>query len=784
MITRFIKGIFFQRKISIRLLILTLVFSAMITFVITVIQLYMDYRNGLSSIDEQLSLVESSYLASVSQSVWVYDKEQIYLQLDGMLSLSDIGYTSIDLDDGSHFERGEPNDHSFIARKYPIQYVQHDKHVDLGELTVIADLHGLYKKLMDKVIVILFSQGIKTFLTSFFILFIFQRLVTDHIQKMVDYTRSLVLDTSSEPLKLDKPIMISKKDGVDELDELANSINSMQSQIYKTFHDVSNELEKRIIAERSLIEYKKALDASAYVSKYDLDGKITYINDALLKITGYDEDELIGKPGELLRYQDTLEETQDMRWRVIQNKQVWHGNIENRKKDGSPFYVHQTIIPILNTQGDIVEYISSSNDITELVENRKALERLYKSDALTGLGNRMRLLSDIADARKPAMAIVDIDDFKEINDFYGDFIGDKVIMEFADRLKHNVQMSCLEVYRLHADQFALLCTEYTCQKSFEETIKVVIERSTRQNIMLQQYEILIGVTVGIASDKKDLNINTDLALKKAKKEKKNYVTYHKDFNIEKEYEKNLEWTKKLKKALDEGRITAFFQPIYNQHSQKIEKFEALVRMIDVDGSVISPLFFLEIAVRSKLYSKITMLMIDRAIDAAIRYDYQFSINFTIDDILNSEVTVHLIKRIKENAIGHKIVIELVESESIEDFEEIFVFIEEIKELGCQLAIDDFGTGYSNFEYLLRLNADYIKIDGSLIKNIGKDKHMRLVAENIVAFAKIANMRTIAEYVYDKGVADITKTIDVDYIQGYFISEPVTYDEISKFEEQK
>lgn len=781
MINRFIKGVFFQRKISVRLLILTLLFSAMITFVITVIQLYMDYRNGFKSIDDQLSLVESSYLASVSQSVWVYDSEQVYLQLDGMLSLPDIEYTSIDLKDGTHFERGEPSDHSFIARKYPIKYVQEEKYIDLGELTVIADLHGLYKQLTDKIIVILFSQGIKTFLTSFFILFIFQRLVTNHIQKIVSYTRSLDLDIPGEPLSLDKSVIISKED---ELDELADSINSMQSQICRTFQDVSDELEKRIIAERSLIEYKKALDASSYVSKCGLDGKITYMNEALLNITGYKREELIGRPSELLRYQDLSLETHKAMRKTIQDKQVWHGNMENRKKDGSSFYVHQTIIPILDTQGDIVEYITSSNDITELVENRKALERLYKTDPLTGLGNRMRLLGDIDDVESPAMAIVDIDDFKEINDFYGNVIGDQVIVEFADRLQRYAKDDLYDVYRLHADQFALFCKRYTTREHFQKRVKKIVENSTLEIVVLQQYEILLGVAVGIAFDKRDLYINTDMALKTAKKEKKNFVTYQKALNIEKEYEKNLEWTKRVKKALDDDRITAFFQPIYDLRGKRIEKFEALVRMIDVDGEVISPFFFLDIAVRSKLYTNITIIMIDKAIEAAIKYDYQFSINFTIDDIRNVEVTAYLIERVKANDVGHKIVIELVESEGITDFTEIHTFIEEIKTLGCQLAIDDFGTGYSNFEYLLRLDADYIKIDGSLIKNIDKDRHMRLVAENIVAFAKIANMKTIAEFVYDQKIADITVEIDVDYIQGYHISEPVTYDEISRFEEYK
>ena len=267
----------------------------------------------------------------------------------------------------------------------------------------------------------------------------------------------------------------------------------------------------------------------------------------------------------------------------------------------------------------------------------------------------------------------------------------------------------------------------------------------------------------------------------AKQSKKNYVTYSKSFNVEKEYENNLEWTKKIKKALEEDRIVAFFQPIYNQHTKKIEKFEALVRMIEIDGEIISPFFFLEISKKAKLYSKITMLMIDKTIEAAKTHDYEFSVNLTLDDILNKEIANYFMQSIITSNIGHKIVIEIVETQGIENFNEFYAFIEKVKRFGCKLAIDDFGTGYSNFEYLLRLDIDYIKIDGSLVKDIDKNEHMRLVAETIVSFAKTAKMQTIAEFVSHKEIVQIVEEIGVDFFQGYYIGKPVPYNEIIKFE---
>jgi len=399
---------------------------------------------------------------------------------------------------------------------------------------------------------------------------------------------------------------------------------------------------------------------------------------------------------------------------------------------------------------------------------------------LTKLGNRFKLLNDIQSSNKPALAIIDIDSFKEINDFYGHEIGDNVIVEFSKRLDDFISDQFTEVYRLQADQFAFLYRECSSKESFESRIQELIVELTNKPIFFEQHEILLGVSVGISFEKKELFINADIALKMAKQSKKNYVTYTKDFNIEQEYENNLIWSKKIKKALDEDRIVAFFQPIYNKRTKKIEKFEALVRMIEPDEEIISPFFFLEISKKAKLYPKITMLMIDKAIKAALSHDYAISLNITIEDILNQEVNNYLIQSIQESGVGKKIVIELVESEGIENFEEVYSFIKQVKLFGCKLAIDDFGTGYSNFEYLLKLDIDYIKIDGSLVKELDKNEHMRLIAKTIVAFAKTANMKTIAEFVSHKEIMEIVEEIGVDYIQGYYIGKPVPYDEISSF----
>ena len=173
MIRNFLFNYFVNKKVSYKLLISTLLFSALLTFLITIVQLYMDYKNGIKSIHTQLDLVESSYRTSLSQSIWVFDEAQINLQLEGIVSLPDILFASLRLEDNAYYEQGKSTKKYQDERKFKLVYELNGKEIYLGELQVIADLNKLYVQLEEKILVILLSQGLKTFFASLFILFYF-----------------------------------------------------------------------------------------------------------------------------------------------------------------------------------------------------------------------------------------------------------------------------------------------------------------------------------------------------------------------------------------------------------------------------------------------------------------------------------------------------------------------------------------------------------------------------------------------------------------------------------
>lgn len=167
----------------------------------------------------------------------------------------------------------------------------------------------------------------------------------------------------------------------------------------------------------------------------------------------------------------------------------------------------------------------------------------------------------------------------------------------------------------------------------------------------------------------------------------------------------------------------------------------------------------------------TKIMINKSCEYFSNKDLEFLINLMIEDILNEKTVNFLINKLIQTNTAKYVTLEIVESEGIEKFSEVERFIKRLKAIGCKIAIDDFGTGYSNFEYIIKLNVDYLKIDGSLIKNIHVNDNIKLTVETIANFAKVLNIKTVAEFVHCQEVQDIVKSLAIDYSQGFLFHEP-------------
>ena len=225
--------------------------------------------------------------------------------------------------------------------------------------------------------------------------------------------------------------------------------------------------------------------------------------------------------------------------------------------------------------------------------------------------------------------------------------------------------------------------------------------------------------------------------------------------------------------MENDGVEMYYQPIYNYDKEGIEKFECLMRIVD-EGKVYTPYRFLDIAKKTKLYPRLTYRVIEKSTAAFANNSFEFSINLTIDDLLNQGLIEFLLERAKLHGVLNRMVVEIVESEEMQNYEEILGVIKSLKSCGVKIAIDDFGSGYSNYEYLSSLQADYVKIDGSLIKSICKDEKVRSVVSSIIDFARKYDMKTIAEFVSDENLDKEARALGIDYAQGYFYGEPQAF----------
>jgi diguanylate cyclase (GGDEF)-like protein len=424
------------------------------------------------------------------------------------------------------------------------------------------------------------------------------------------------------------------------------------------------------------------------------------------------------------------------------------------------------------------------HDISHEIEHKHELFKLLYTDNLTKFPNRAKLIEELQTNNLvlDAICLLNINSFKEVNDFFGHKVGDSILIDVAKLIQEHIKNegNHLKLYKFPSDKYCITNTK-DCQESFIEVIKNIIESVYKKVFIYELYEIDIRITAGISfSNKNNKLITADIALQSAKKDHKDFIVFYDELDKFREYEKNMLWTKKLKSAFNNDRIQVYFQPIVNNKTLKVDKYECLVRLIDEDGKVVAPYFFLDISKKSNQYTKLTKIVLQKSFQEFENLPFEFSVNISYEDIENPDFLDFIKKLLKRYNVSNRVVFEILEDSSIKNYNLLISFIEEVKSLGCKVAIDDFGSGYSNFEHLLKMNIDYLKIDASLIKNIAIDENSYKITKTIIEFAKNLNLKTIAEYVENEKVFDIIKDLGADYSQGYFFSPPVSTPDIFRY----
>jgi len=391
-----------------------------------------------------------------------------------------------------------------------------------------------------------------------------------------------------------------------------------------------------------------------------------------------------------------------------------------------------------------------------------ALQKAFITDSLTSLGNREKFNRDVKKYQTPTVYLININKFKHINDIYGSEIGDEIIKMVGNTLVEKFYCANKRVYRIGGDEFAILCNG-------EINYEGIIEYFNNNPIKVNNHSFNISVSIGISKEF-PLIETADMALKQVKKDMKIHsLEYVKNSELKEIYKEKIKKGKILQEAIKNNLIIPVFQPIFYNENNNICKYEVLAR-IKTQNGLISIFPFLEIAKENKVYKEITKAIYLQSFEVFKNREDEFSLNLSIEDIVDNDIRNLIDKLFENESFASRCTFELLESEAIEDYEIVKSFIKEMKKKGVKFAIDDFGSGYSNFEHILNLEIDYLKIDGSLIKKI-KNKNTQIIVKTINDFAKQMNIHTIAEFVSDKEIFEVVKSLNIECSQGFHLSLP-------------
>ena len=588
---------------------------------------------------------------------------------------------------------------------------------------------------------------------------------------VVDGLGKVVFDPSGEFKNQEELKVVLPQNGVKLFDELKNSYVKKETLEYNwnRIYDPNNYEYKKI----SWIEYNKNLDWYIISSVYeeDFSSFVEEINYLILNIlifaffiflviTAFVIIKIIAPINKMIT--------------EIQKANINIDNSQNeiKSKNKIGFLTNQ-----FNTLLNQVEINRKTFEEQVCVKTKEIENKLYY-DELTNLKNRYALEEEIKENDFVSITLIDIDSFDDINELYGFSTGNLVLIEVGKILNEFSLKYDISVYRIYGNVYCLADKKMMGFFKFNELIEELAVLFKNKPLYIEQLDIdiFVNITLGISIAQEESIKTAGIALKKAKKNNLPYFVYNNDIDTKEMIEKSMYWREKIKKALKNDKVIPFYQAIFDV-DKNIVKYETLMRIEDINekGEIVylSPYFFLDISVKTKQYLQLSNQIISKALKDLKKTDKQISINLSFKDILDSEFIVFLDESLKKitNEDKSRVVFEILESDYISDYTLLEEFISKYRKQGIKIAIDDFGTGYSNFAHILKIRPNYIKIDGSLIKNIYSDKNSYEMVKSIIDFSKALNIRVIAEFVHSQEVFDSLVELGVDELQGFYLAEP-------------
>ena len=579
----------------------------------------------------------------------------------------------------------------------------------------------------------------------------------------------------------------------DLIDQIATSSN--------TDHKMSHELAsvKRALAEKRRIiqllvesegRYRDLVETSHdLIWATDSQGNFTYLNNAANEIFGMVPGDLLGRC--FFDFEVGAAHFANRRFLSMLKRsgEIKHYVTHLRSKTGEDRWIGINARVTLNDAGEIRGIRGTARDITDEHRAQLRIEHLAMHDTLTDLPNRhamQRSIEHALESGKPgALLFLDIDHFKYVNDNFGHRTGDQIVTGVGSVLREVVRSLAGELYRIGGDEFAIHLPD-ALRKDAVNIAERVLEavRHYRLQITEGRFVSNISASIGIGiypfhgDTLPALFSNVDLSMYQAKDLGRNrYALFDPDSGALRKTHKRRHWAKKLRDALDNDQIVLFAQPVVRLSDLKTTHHEILLRIRDDSGTYISPAVFMEIAETLGVVQEIDLRVVEKVLAHITRNGLagtkvRYFVNLS-GVSMSSQDWVDRFMALLANSTVHpnQLVLEITETAALSDIDVAMKFIRRLKEIGCRIALDDFGSGFSSFYYLKQFDVDYLKIDGSFVRDLASDNGSRLFVKALNDVAQGLNKQVIAEWVEDRAAVDLLVQMGTHFGQGYFFHKP-------------
>ncbi|WP_375722831.1 GGDEF domain-containing protein [Arcobacter sp. KX21116] len=402
--------------------------------------------------------------------------------------------------------------------------------------------------------------------------------------------------------------------------------------------------------------------------------------------------------------------------------------------------------------------------VKDLKKVKKELISINGIDTLTKLENRNAFLN-INESEYKYVVLLNVIDFGVFNKYLGFKKADKLLVMIANELNSIIKENLeVKLYRIYGDEFAF----YSNESNIEHSIKRIKLLFEKKSFNLDKNEFTIHLNFAY-SERAPKYLTALSALRYARNSiHKSIYHYNEDIDIKSD---SLEMLTTLENGFKDKRVIPVYQAIHDNKNKLTYKYEALVRIKEKD-ILLSPYLFIDVAKKFKLYHKITRNIFEHTFNDFKDLTDEFSINLSYIDVINQHTNEFIFKMLDSHPnIANRLTIEFLETENIMDYEFLIQFTNQLRQYGTKVALDDFGSGYSNWNNILKLKPDYLKIDGSLIQNLVNNQNNINIIKLIVEFSKINGIKTVAEFVDNEKLAQLIIDLGIDYSQGYLYAQP-------------